>query len=70
MRKLIAACLIVASMVVPEIPAFGYSNLGTNYSRMGAVGSQTAVIVLTNLRITNTGAFRTTNTTANRAVFP
>lgn len=26
--------------------------------------------VLTNLRITNTGAFRTTNTGANRAVFP
>lgn len=26
--------------------------------------------VLTNLRITNTGAFRITNTSANRAVFP
>jgi hypothetical protein len=36
----------------------------------GGISRKTTPIVLTNLRITNTGAFRTTNTAANRAVFP
>lgn len=60
--KLIIAALILASVGI----ATAYA--GNMLLFVGSSGS--APVVLTNQRITDTGAFRITDTTNNRAVFP
>jgi hypothetical protein len=69
-RSVVAALLLIAAISAAH--AFGFG-LGNRFGRLGASGqggSVTPPPPLSNLRITNTGAFRITNTGANRAVSP
>lgn len=66
---LIAALTLIASAARSD--GIGPRSIGLNV--FGGIGQQGAAVTpppLTNLRITNTGAFRITNTSANRAVSP
>lgn len=68
--KICAALLVVlASIAIARAFEFG---MGNRFGKMGAAGKivHIAPPVLTNLRITNDGSFRITNTGDNRAVFP
>lgn len=60
-RILLVAILIALSVSAPQAQL---SLMGIGPANSGAAAP------LTNLRITNTGAFRITNTGANRAVSP
>jgi hypothetical protein len=69
--KRASAALLVLLALTGLAHAFGLG-LGNRFGKLGSFGAGGSVTppVLTNLRITNTGAFRITNTGANRAVFP
>ena len=70
MTRSLAAFLILLALA-GAAHAFGLG-LGNRFGKLGSFGAGVAAPppVLTNLRITNTGAFRTINTGDNRAVFP
>lgn len=71
MQRIYAAALFVL-VSIAAAHAFGLGE-GNRFGKLGAMGGAGTVTPpppLTNLRITNTGAFRITNTGANRAVFP
>jgi hypothetical protein len=69
MRTLVVLLTLLAGVYAAH--AFGLGE-GNRFGKLGAGGGGVAAPppVLTNLRITNTGAFRTINTGDNRAVFP
>lgn len=73
MKPIIVAVLI-ASVATSAAFAFGLGKEGTNFGRLGAISNKKKSGggggPLTNLRITNTGDFRVTNTADNRAVAP
>lgn len=60
-RVLLAGLLLLLGLSAPRAQL---SMTGVGPANSGVAAA------LTNLRITNTGAFRITNTAANRAVFP
>lgn len=73
MRKLaaIALALLFAAALAKTALAFGLGGSGTKFGKLGLAGDNgVPPPPLTNLRITNTGAFRITNTAANRAIRP
>lgn len=74
MRKLAATSLAVIFSVIfaaGAALAFGLGGSGTKFGKLGLAGDNgVPPPPLTNLRITNTGAFRITNTAANRAIRP
>ena len=61
MKRIIAILILIASASA----AYAASNLMLHVGSSGGASAP-----LTNLRITNTGAFRITNTGANRAISP
>jgi len=69
MRTAIAVLMLVGSLAAAH--AFGLGKEGKMFGRLGSLSNKKgAVVPLTNLRITNTGDFRITNTADNRAVAP
>lgn len=71
MKNTVAALLMLLALA-GAAHAFGLG-LGNRFGKLGAAsggGTITPPPPLTNLRITDTGAFRITNTGDNRAVFP